>query len=267
MIRIVITDMDGTLVNRQDELPKDLKQRIEQLRKRNIRFAIASGRQYYNLEKRFQDMKDDMLFIAENGAMIVDQGKCIHVDAMEYDDVATFVTMLRESKENEIVLCGSQSAYIETQDEAFYNKLKQYYERVEVVEDLLLAGKQDTILKLAIYNATSAEQGIVPLLKDYEEQFMLAVSGNFWLDIMKKGVNKGTAIKKIQALYGVGPKECMAFGDYMNDYEMMQVCDHTYAMANAHPKIKEICRYEAKSNDEDGVMDALVQYFSLEEIV
>ena len=57
--------------------------------------------------------------------------------------------------------------------------------------------------------------------------------------------------------------ETMAFGDYLNDYEMMQSCKYSYAMANAHPKLKEISNYQAKSNDEDGVMEVIKEYFEI----
>ncbi|MDU4936806.1 MAG: HAD hydrolase family protein, partial [Peptostreptococcaceae bacterium] len=83
-----------------------------------------------------------------------------------------------------------------------------------------------------------------------------------WVDFMNLDINKGNAIKKLQEIYEITYDECMAFGDYLNDYEMMQECKHSYAMANAHPKLKEICNYEAKSNDEDGVVDALNNYLS-----
>ena len=264
MVKIVITDMDGTLVNSRDELPVDLFHRIEQLREKGVRFAIASGRQYYNLEKRFQKIKDDIIVIAENGAMIFDHGKRIYTDEIAYEDVAHFVELLRCHDDNYVVLCGAESAYIETKDEAFYKKMLQFYERVEVVEDLLEMAKQDIICKLAIFNERSAEEEIYPLLKEYEEEFMLAVSGNFWMDIMKKGINKGSAITKIQQIYEIKPQECMAFGDYLNDYEMMQVCEYSYAMANAHPKLKEICKYEAKSNNENGVVEELIRFFELD---
>lgn len=263
MVKLVVTDMDGTLVNSKDELPKDLFCRIRQLKEQGVRFAIASGRQYYNLEKRFQEIKNDLIVIAENGAMIFDQGKCIYVDEIAYEAIEKFVRILREHEDIITVLCGSKSAYIEYKDEEFLRHLRQFYERVEVVDDLLVAAQNDVICKVAVYNATSSEEVIYPLLKPYEGEFKLAVSGNFWLDIMKCGIDKGTGIQKIQALYQIKPEECMAFGDYMNDYEMMQVCGYSYAMANAHPKLKEICRYETESNDDDGVIKELVRFFNL----
>lgn len=256
--------MDGTLVNSRDELPEDLFERIEQLKQIGVRFVIASGRQYYNLEKRFEAVKDDIIVIAENGAMIYDRGTCIYVDRMKYESVETFILLLREHTEVVTVLCGVKSAYIETKDEEFYRKLRQYYERVEVVDDLLAVAKEDDICKIAVFNEISSEKYIYPLLQPYEDEFKLAVSGNFWLDIMQRGVDKGTGIQKIQEYYQITPKECMAFGDYMNDYEMMQVCEYSYAMANAHPDLKEICKYETQSNNENGVVRELVRFFGLD---
>lgn len=264
MVKLVVTDMDGTLVNSKDELPVDLFDRIHQLKELGVRFAIASGRQYYNLEKRFREIKDDLIVIAENGAMIFDHGECIYLDEIEYSDVEAFVQLLRSHEEIDTVLCGSKSAYIETKDKEFHQHLCQFYERVEVVEDLLAAAREDVICKIAVYNETSSENIIYPLLKPFEDKFMLAVSGNFWLDIMKRGVDKGTGIKKIQQTYGILPTECMAFGDYLNDYEMMQACEYSYAMENAHPKLKEICNYQTESNNENGVVKELVRFFGLD---
>ena len=83
------------------------------------------------------------------------------------------------------------------------------------------------------------------------------------MDFMNIGVNKGTAIERIQEAYDITYDETMAFGDYLNDYEMMQSCKYSYAMGNAHPKLKEISNYQAKSNDEDGVMEVIKEYFEI----
>jgi len=265
MVKLVVSDMDGTLVNSKDEFSEDLFLRIEQLKEKGVRFAIASGRQYYNIEKRFENIKDDLIVIAENGAMICDHGSCIFTDEMSLQDVEHFVHIFRGHSEIYTVLCGSKSAYIETKDKVFYQRLLQYYERVEVVEDLIAAARNDVICKIAVFNEISSEKVIYPLIKQYEDKFMLAVSGNFWLDIMKRGVHKGSGIKMIQKLYGIRREECMAFGDYLNDYEMMQECEYSYAMANAHPKLKEVCHYETESNNENGVTKELVRFFGLEE--
>ena len=66
-------------------------------------------------------------------------------------------------------------------------------------------------------------------------------------------------MQQLQQQMGITPDECMAFGDYLNDLELMQSVTHSYAMANAHPDLKAVCHYLAPSNDEDGVVRAIQQ--------
>ena len=84
------------------------------------------------------------------------------------------------------------------------------------------------------------------------------------MDIVPKGTNKGTAIAKMQAMLGISPKETMAFGDQMNDFEMINQAYHSYAMDNAIDKIKQIARYTAPSNNEFGVVSTLKEVFAID---
>ncbi len=78
MIRLIAADMDGTLLNSKGELPKHLFEAIRILKKRGVLFAAASGRQYYNLETLFSPVRDEMMFLCENGSMIFFSGRtCI----------------------------------------------------------------------------------------------------------------------------------------------------------------------------------------------
>jgi hypothetical protein len=90
------------------------------------------------------------------------------------------------------------------------------------------------------------------------------VSGDVWLDVMRKGVTKGSAIRRVQEKLGISKSECMAFGDFMNDYDMMKECEESYAMENAHPELKAICKHIAPSNDDDGVMKTICEVFGIE---
>ena len=80
---------------------------------------------------------------------------------------------------------------------------------------------------------------------------------------MKPGVNKGEALRGVQRMLGIRPEECMAFGDYLNDCELLDAVGESYAMENAHPALKRIAKYIAPSNDEDGVMRVLRERFDL----
>ena len=75
MIKLIATDMDGTLLNSNNEIHNDFYDVFSTLKEKEIIFAAASGRQYYNLVEKFKDIKDDMMFIAEYGTFVVYKGK------------------------------------------------------------------------------------------------------------------------------------------------------------------------------------------------
>ena len=265
MIKIIATDMDGTLLDSKKNVPKELGYVLKKLDEKNVRFIVASGRQYYNLEKQFKDYNQDLIYISENGAMVFDKGEIVYLSEIDGDKLTKPVEIARKIPGASIILCGEKSAYTENKGDFFIKNARLYYEKLEVVDNVLDVVREgrDKICKIALFHDKSSEKYLSKEFDEVENDFLISVSGELWMDLMNKGVNKGTAIERIQECYDVTYDETMAFGDYLNDYEMMQSCKYSYAMANAHPKLKEISNYEAKSNDENGVMEVIKEYFEI----
>ena len=117
MIKLIASDMDGTLLNDKNEIHEEFYKVFQELKKQNIIFAAASGRQYYNLAKRFEKIKDDMMFIAENGTFVVYKGEELLLNALDKETAIELIKIGRDIKESYVVLCGKKSAYIESKDE------------------------------------------------------------------------------------------------------------------------------------------------------
>ena len=81
-----------------------------------------------------------------------------------------------------------------------------------------------------------------------------------WLDIYKPGVNKGTALKKLQEQLGITREETMAFGDQQNDIGMIREAQYSYAVENAEAEVKTHCRFRTESNAACGVLSAIEAY-------
>lgn len=261
MIKLIAADMDGTLLNSQKELSPNLFPLLEELKNRGILFAVASGRQYYNLTKEFAGV-NGLSYISENGGMVFHQGNCIFTDEIPWEDLKRPVELIQKIPNAKPILCGVKSAYLsklDASDPEVLRNAKMYYERLKLVPDILEAAKQDHICKIAIFDVTKAEQNTYPALQELNRRFRVLLSGEQWVDVMNSEVNKGKALKALMAAIQATPEETMAFGDYLNDYEMMQSCYYSYAMANAHPDLKAVSNFQAKSNDEDGVVKAIQQ--------
>ncbi len=261
MIKLIASDMDGTLLNSNNEINEEFFEVFNKLKEKNIIFAAASGRQYYNLLNRFEKINDDIMFIAENGTFVVYQGKEILVNSLDRDVARELIKIGRNIDNSYVIVCGKTSAYIESRDERLVKETKKYYERYEIVDDLTKV--EDDILKVTICDFSGSEFNSNNYYKEYWDKLQVTVSGELWLDITAKGVNKGVAIEKVQDLFDITPKETMVFGDYLNDLEMMGKAYYSYAMENAHEDLKKVSNFIAKSNNENGVVEAIKEVIKL----
>ena len=111
----------------------------------------------------------------------------------------------------------------------------------------------DEFFKVAVYHFEGSESHVYPHLRELEDYLQVKVSGKHWIDISDPAANKGNALKKLQQMFGISPAETMVFGDFNNDLEMLREGYFSYAMANAHPNVKETARFSTLCNDERGV--------------
>lgn len=266
-IRLIAADMDGTLLDDEYQLHEHLWPLIDALSERGIAFCPASGRQYHNLVTRFPGLAGGMTFIAENGAYVVRDGKELSSDTLAEDLVVRVITHVRAlaaaGANLGVVVCGKSSAYIERPDVPFREQVDKYYTRLAVLDDLL-ARPVDDVLKIAVYDFDPAETGAGPALASFAVEAKVVVSGAHWVDVMNPTTNKGAALRAVQSALGCTPAQTMAFGDYLNDLELLDAADHSYAMANAHPAVKERARHVAPSNADNGVVRTISEVLHLD---
>lgn len=273
-VKIIATDMDGTLLNDAKELPDGLWEVIQALREKGIEFVPASGRQYWTLRNLFAPVAEGMTIISENGALVMKDSEQLYIDSMDVDTAIETVKHVRqvvsEGADTGIVVCCANSAYIERSDEEFQKIVREYYNRTEVVpdlvqhlEDIRSGVVEDTLLKMAQW----ARSGIVSLseftMGHAIESHQRVVSGSNWADLQEKTVHKGHAIEALQRKLGVGPAETMVFGDFNNDIEMLERADFSFAMVNAGQDIHDVSNYVAPSNNEAGVLTVVRALFNL----
>lgn len=251
-VKLIVSDMDGTLLNPKSEVSPRFFNQFNELKKRNIHFVAASGRQYQSILEKLYTIKDDISIIAENGGMMKYDNKEHILLKLTAENITKSVKILRKIDGAYIVLCGRKSAYIETSNPDFVSKFSKYYSEFQIVEDLTKV-TDDDFLKIAIFHFECSEKNILPHLTALKNDMQIIVSGQNWLDISHADANKGYALSILQEKLGVTKEETMVFGDYNNDLQMLELAHFSYAMENAHTEVKKTARFQTKSNSEEGV--------------
>ncbi|KFE96904.1 Cof-type HAD-IIB family hydrolase [Chryseobacterium luteum] len=262
-IKLIVTDMDGTFLNSQYEISPDFPAIYQELKKRNILFVPASGRQMPGITQYFTEIENEIGFIAENGGYVVYKNKELFADKLDHTFVKEIIRTIREIPGARAVLSAKKKAYYESNDEEFVNYFTRYYTENQKIDDLTTEVEDDAF-KIAVYHPEGSEKNLYPFLKKFQENNLeVVVSGKYWLDIMNKDINKGNALEKLQNLLGISPSQTMSFGDYMNDITMLKKSKYSYAMENAHPSVKDAASFSALSNDHFGVLETISEYLKI----
>ena len=252
-VKLVVSDMDGTLLNSKGEVSKLFFKLFKKLQEHNIYFCAASGRQYNSIVDKLASIKDEIYVIAENGAIAKEGNNTLLSNSLNSKKVIDIIPVLRNIENTNIVLCSKNGAFVESKDERFINYFKEYYHSYTVVDDLIEVAKTTPILKIAVYHFTSSEEFIYPAIKHLKNKYLLKISGQNWLDISDEKANKGTALREVQRILNITKEETLVFGDYHNDIEMLQEADFSFAMKNAHKDIIELANFLTENNNNLGV--------------
>ncbi|OIJ67807.1 Cof-type HAD-IIB family hydrolase [Streptomyces mangrovisoli] len=264
-IRLVVSDMDGTLLDDAKQAPPRLREVLALLRERGVLFSPASGRQYATLARDFSDVAEGMVFIAENGTYVVRDGVELSSDPMDPAVVAAVVRAVRglvaDGVDVGAVVCGKRAAYVDRTDRPFLDEVLKYYAEHRIVEDTTAV--EDDIIKVALFDFGSAEHSTAPALAPFAATHSVVVSGEHWVDVMNRTADKGAALRGLQRELGITPAQTMVFGDYLNDLEMMDAAEWSFAMANAHPEVVSRARHVAPSNNDNGVLRTIARVLDL----
>ena len=263
-MKIAACDFDGTLFRDGVVSEADLEA-IADWRRSGNAFGIVTGRGRNTLlrdVKRFSIPYD--FLICNNGAMICDGAECVGFSAMPRDVVLDAIERVRTLPGAYTVISARSGAFYEKNSSAeAVRNFNMYCARCTEVPDLAEFASREPICKVALCCAGRAEQVLMPAFADFAGRAQLALSGTDWVDLMRTGVSKGGALEELCGTLGITTADCMAFGDYLNDIELLRTAGESYAMANAHEQLAALAKYRCPSNDEDGVCRTIRAVFDL----
>lgn len=258
MIKLIATDMDGTLLDENGNVPKNFFSTLELLNKNNIKFVVASGRPYATLYENFKPVSDSLHYICDNGAYIVKDGK-VNMSVIAPEIVSKIINVVDKIDNAEVILCGTKGSYHKKIRTEFQNEIDKYYIQDHIVDDL--HNIDDDIFKVTICDLSNPmKNSFYKINSEFGQSLMVVISGQVWIDITNKNVDKGIALKSIQDNENISKNETMVFGDYYNDIPMLKRAQFSFVMENANEDMKQYGNYIAKKNTEGGVINAIQEF-------
>lgn len=247
MIGLVVSDVDGTLIKPGESgINEDIIRLIGEMKDRDVLFAVASGRDYNSLRTLFSNVKNEIIYIASNGGVVIYQGKVLCKTPLERMLSVSIITELEKRHDCRLLVAGESTAYVSTHDTDFINHLKSRGFNVENVKDFKAI--REPFTKISVYG----KNGMTEELFDFMEakwgmKATVVRSGNNWADITSEYVNKGNALAVVQQIFEVSQEDTVTFGDNYNDIEMFERSFYSYAMQHSESDIRRAAKHIAPS--------------------
>lgn len=286
MIKLIASDMDGTLLNEKHKIDKETVVAIQKAEEAGIVFAISTGREYETVESLLKENNIKCQCVLMNGAEYRDEDgniledinieqkvatKIIHilheekVSARIFTNKGIYTTDTEEEALKEMVYRTLSFNPEFTQDEAIeFAKIQPYFTQLNYISDLDEFLNNDIEIRkfVAFHNSIELINKMKKIIGEIEG---IAVSSSFKdnIEITHITAQKGIILAKVAKKMGFKREEVLVLGDSFNDYSMFTEFTESVAMGNAIPEIKEIAKYITDTNSNLGVAKAI--YRVLEE--
>lgn len=272
-IKLLAIDVDGTLLTSEYAISPATRRAIEEIRRRGILLVLVTGRRFALARPIALELGLTTPLITHSGALIKDVRtlEVMAVDLLRADTARVAIECARQSRVD-IVCCddpwGMGKTVIDGISEGNVH-LHRYLERlpdvVTVTADLVAYVDHDIINLMTIdrppvmeefartlHSTLGSEAKVLKTV--YPERGMTVV------DVLSPTCSKARALDRVVRGYGLSPAEVMAVGDNQNDLDMLEYAGVSVVMGNAEPELKALGYPLTRSNDEDGLAEAIERF-------
>ncbi len=262
MFKMIVVDLDGTILNNEKKLSKDTKKYLKMLKKKGYIIVIATGRIYRSALKITHGAKFANYIITDTGTCIysVSHKKAIMKQTIPQTTIQKFFAYYDE-KCRYIDICSKNKIYKYSKEKENNSIVKTMMEKKYILKKCPNASHISIAMKtnedvIALYNK---------MLKEIPELDILVMQDSFsqrkWLETMPKGVSKYSSIKILADSLKIANEEIIAFGDGLNDIEMLEKCGYGVALLNSLEEVKrradDITKFDY---NHDGVIKYLKEH-------
>lgn len=262
---LIALDMDGTLLNSQGEISFPTLEYLKSLNKLGHKIIISSGRPIRGIMPYYQKLELSTPIICYNGAYIY-PGKEKNFPEYSFSFpqkiIKEIIRDISYKRLDNVILETNEDLYLLHDDDSldrFFNKENMNL-HLGPIEDNL---NQDTMTMLIKVKDTNDNEFIKQCVEKHEGIKLRFWSGHWYeiSEIYYQNINKGNALKKIMEYYHMSSEDTIAFGDALNDFEMLNDAKYGFAMKNAEEELKEGHLITSFDNNEDGIMHELKKLF------
>ena len=259
MIKLVATDIDGTIFIPEKEFTQAVRDCITKLSKNNIKVVLVTGRMNAAATKIAKDLGLDTPVISYQGGLVVDNGKKLYERYLTLEQAEKILEWAKRENihinlYNDDILYSEKDCY---EVQRYCNNLHTEH-TIKKFDEI----KKDKINKLLAIDYSNPDR-ITRYEKELQEIFpdlYIVKSTPYFLEFSNPEASKKCAVEFLQNYWGLKKEEILTIGDQNNDIALLQAGGVKIAMGNATDELKEIADYITDSVYEDGFVKAMEKF-------
>jgi Cof subfamily protein (haloacid dehalogenase superfamily) len=236
---------------------KGVEQAIQSAQAHGIQVVLVSGRGLQGMLPLLKRLNLEGPFIASGGAVIAEAPSRLLIDQRPIPLRCAFeLARLGRTRQVSVIFENPDWILSDTVDEELLRDARQFVFRLTVVKDLIRE-TPSAPTKVTMFGDPRHYQGIIETIKERKLAVSYVQTSPKYIDFYRRGVNKGSAVKRLAKYLGITLKQVMAIGDYYNDLDMFKVAGLSIAMGNAPLEVRQAVHLIAPGNDEGGAAWAI----------
>lgn len=260
MIKMVATDIDGTIVKWDTGFSENVKKCIKRLNKQGIRVVLVTGRMHCATTPIALELRLTTPIVSYQGGLIKDfSGKTLYQHNLSDDHAKKIINWARK-KDIHINLYLDDNLYVEKDNDFIkrYTDGKFITYNVCSFDDLEIRNV-NKILAIDYNNAQKVTGWVEELHEKYPELYVVK-STPYFCEIGSADAKKSNGVQYLAKEWGIQKEEILAIGDQDNDIELLKAGGIAVAMGNATPQLKACADYITDTVENDGFVKAIEKF-------
>jgi Cof subfamily protein (haloacid dehalogenase superfamily) len=263
-IRLIVADLDGTLLNSNHEVPPFTEKAIRAAQERGVLFTVATGKTFPSTVALIERFGITIPVICGNGTQVfAPDGTLLYADPIPLDYALEAVELAQQRGFLPVVY--TERGLLTTVHDDNVAELVAHHEPIPVLTDDLNRALREQYRPFKMILMSQDHEAVNRFAEELRATFdgraQIVRSGLLSVvEVMPAGVTKGTALLHILDYLGLEPQQTMCFGDNCNDLDMIQRAGLGVAMAHAPEEVRQAADYVTGTNDEDGVGHAIWRF-------
>ncbi|MGJ7912703.1 HAD family hydrolase [Neobacillus sp. LXY-1] len=251
--KCLFLDVDGTILTPDNTIQSSTRDAIAQVQNKGVEVFLSTGRPLHEIDELAKELNIQS-FVGYNGAYAKYKGKDLYQESMDPEIIEQFLKIAKEHNHKAVLFTDSANFFTEMDSPT----VKEFIEVFHLTKNEVYSRqKERNILGMTLMNLKETDPELYQPTPGFHLSQVNIANMLHCYDVIMDKINKGYGIQMVLKHLGLSKEVAIAFGDGMNDKEMLHSVGEGFAMGNGHPDLFQYAKHRTTAVTDSGIFNGL----------